>query len=61
MDVFPSMPKWELLEMLALMVKVKTGASPKLSIRKKRQRGSKGSRRNKGIEAEATEKLQTEK
>ena len=39
------------MEMLSLMAKelAKTGAAPKLSIRKKRQRGSRGSRSNKGI------------
>ena len=42
------------------MAKVKTGAAPKLSIRKKRQRGSRGNRRNRGIEAEATKELETE-
>ena len=47
--------------MLALTEKVKTIATPKLSIRKKRQRGSRGSRRNRGIEAEATEELEIEK
>ena len=50
--------------MLSLMakeiVKVKIGAAPKLSIRQKRQRGSRGSRRNRGIEAEATKELETE-
>ena len=40
------------------MAKVKTGATPKLSIRQKRQRGSRGSRRNRGIEAEATKELE---
>ena len=46
--------------MLSLMAKVKTGAAPKLSIRQKRQRGCRGSRRNRGIEAEATKELETE-
>ena len=46
--------------MLALMAKVKTRATPKLSIRQKRHRGSRGSRRNRGIEAEAIEELETE-
>ena len=49
-----------LLEMLSLMAKVKIGVAPKLSIRQKRQRGSRGSRRNRGIEEEAIEELETE-
>ena len=41
------------------MEKVKTRAEPKISIRKKRQRGSRGSRKNRGIEAKSTKELET--
>ena len=56
---FHQCQRGRLLEMLSLMekgmAKVKTGATPKLSIRQKRQRGSKGSRSNKGIRDRAVE------
>ena len=49
---FRQCQRGRLLEMLALMAKVKIGAAPKLSIRKNRQKSSRGSRRNRGIVAE---------
>ena len=59
--MLPSMPKGETVGNVVIDGKGDDkGAAPKLSIRKKRQRGSRGSRRNRGIEAEATKELETE-
>ena len=60
--MFPSMPKGDTVGNVFIDGKGDDkGGAPKLSIRQKRQRGSRGSRRNKGIEAEATKELETEK